>query len=223
MRGKRNLICGVLFAMALVASGVAHGRWVGRWVPLPPLDAYVERLSALPATCGDWIGTDQPLDVDELKRVGIAGHSYRHFRNRRTGQVVGLLVVCGRSGPISVHTPDVCYRSAGYQAVAEPDRITVPGRNTANSSRWWSARFRPPPGPASQDLTISWAWVGSHGVDAPDSPRLSLAGEPALYKIYAVCPHAPGGAGTPTAAFLSEYLSPLEDALVGPPATASNR
>ena len=32
------------------------------------------------------------------------------------------LILCGRPGPVSIHTPDVCYRGLGYEPTGSPSR-----------------------------------------------------------------------------------------------------
>ena len=39
------------------------------------------------------------------------------YENTKSGTKIGLLLVCGRPGPVSVHTPDICYPGAGYEMV----------------------------------------------------------------------------------------------------------
>src|SRR4051812_46618766 len=102
-----------LFATAvvsamLVAGGYLHGRWTERWGKAVEPEIAAGRYRNLPMTIGDWDGT-----VIESKRSpaadGLAGSVQRRFVNRKTGQAVNVLLVCGRPGPASIHTPDVCY------------------------------------------------------------------------------------------------------------------
>ena len=68
-----------------------------------------------------------PTTRRTMARAGIKGCVYRRYRNPRTGESVSVLLVCGRGGPISVHTPDVCYAGAGYRPTArsEPKEVDL--------------------------------------------------------------------------------------------------
>ena len=50
-----------------------------------------------------------------------------------------VLLVCGRPGPVSVHTPDVCYAGVGY-AMENPPVLYQPPSATP-SGEFWMADF----------------------------------------------------------------------------------
>ena len=204
-----------LVTLSVVAAAVAHGTLTGRWHPLPPLDEYTSQLTRVPLVVGEWSGVDVPLaDADDLGRAGIAGHLHRRYVQSSTQEAVTVLLVCGRPGPISVHTPDVCYRSAGYTAVGDPGTTAVPLGNRTVAFHF--RRFAPPAGRiGARDLEIRWAWDASNGVSAPDNPRLTFAREPALYKLYVIRElRAAKVAGPdPAEQFLAIFAPELEEAL----------
>lgn len=227
MSRRQYAIPGLFLALTLAVAAV-QGRATGRWTPLPPLGPYVDALEGVPAQVGEWEGADAPLDdPDSLKRGGIDGYVSRRYRHRRTGDEVTVLIVCGRPGPISVHTPDVCYRGAGFTAVGEPalSDCRLPDRTLA----MWRLRFHPPAMRAgAADLEIRWGWFAAGPLEAPSNPRVAFAGAPALYKLYVIQerrPPAPRGspprptgpAGEdpePIAGFLAAFL-PTLDATLG--------
>src|SRR5947209_18409507 len=101
-------ICPFLTAVAaLVACGVVHGLWTDRWARAPEPAAAAARLDALPLTLGDWDGEALPVEPGSLGAV--SGYLYRQYVNRRNGDEVSVFLVCGRPGPVAIHTPDVCY------------------------------------------------------------------------------------------------------------------
>ena len=209
--------------LVVAAAAVSHGSRTGRWQTLPPIGEYTARLAAVPMTAGDWTGRDIPLaDAESLPAAGIAGHLHRQYVHKTTGEAVTVLMVCGRPGPISVHTPDVCYASAGYRAIGSTDAAAVdlPGKRVTCSR----LRFKPPAGRVeARDLDIRWAWCAGDGVETPNSPRISFSGKPALYKLYVireVQPSRPGAAPTTPAAgadpaeqFLKVFIPPMEAAI----------
>src|SRR5213593_3866594 len=107
---------------AVTASGVVHGVWVNRWGQSRAVMEASARLQDVPRTVGDWDGRAEEMDPRQARVASVAGSRIVRFVNRRTGAVLSLLIVCGRPGPVSVHTPDVCYRGSGYEEVGGPAR-----------------------------------------------------------------------------------------------------
>ncbi len=168
----------------LAASGVIQGRLDGRWSSSPSLDAAVGRIGRLPGRVGPWAGEDGELDQVALRRAGIAGGLLRRYRDAGTGALVSVLLVCGRPGPISVHTPEVCYAGAGFELAAPPS-TPIPGFLAARMVR---------EGPAAlETLQVCWSWNASGAWEAPANPRLAFGARPFLYKLYVV--GSPGPAG----------------------------
>lgn len=218
MTAAARLFAAAAFAAVVLGSGVLHGRWTGRWQPLPPLDEPVARLDRLPAVVGPWQGADNPLPADELARAGIVGHVHRRFRNPATGDEATLLVVVGRPGPISVHTPDVCYRGAGWEPIGEPARADV--RAADGSERpAWALRFRRPNGLPGRELEVHWGWTTGGGrLEAPANSRITYATAGHLYKVYVVRERPPGGPPPAADADPVRALLPaVEAALATPP------
>jgi hypothetical protein len=134
---------------------------------------------------------------EEMAGARVAGYRVRRYENRRKGQSVTVLLVCGRAGPVSVHTPDLCYPDAGYELIEGPVHVAL-GPSVVSSVS--SAKS---PGPGAQfqagtfgkssvtgetagALRIIWGWNATGAWQAPDNPRWSFARYPALYKLYVV-------------------------------------
>src|SRR6516225_943605 len=95
----------VLIATALlVATGVVHGLWTDRWKPSADLERAVARLDSVPMTIGDWQATSLELPADEVQGAQLGGYLMRRYMNRFTGQQVLVVLMCGRPGPVGVHT-----------------------------------------------------------------------------------------------------------------------
>lgn len=183
----------IVVALGLVVGlGVVHGVSTDRWGPSGQLEEAVGALARFPAQFGDWVGEDVPHDPAEWASAGIRGTVYRRYRNTRTGESVTLLLVCGRGGPICVHTPDVCYAGAGYRQLADEARKGVEAGD-GPKDEFKVARFAKPGAVVPTQLEIYWSWSrdGATWV-APDNPRLTLARLPALYKLYVIREFAPG-------------------------------
>jgi hypothetical protein len=174
----------LLTALPLViAFGVVDGTWSDRWGPSPDLEQAAARIDNVPLRIGDWEGHDRKIDSRQLTRVGIKGFIYRDYVNRRTGAAVEVFLVCGKHGPISVHTPDVCYEGAGYSRKGDITHREVEGRVPA---QFWTARFRPVDGAMTSPKRIYWAWTVAGDWQAPQSPRIAFARSAALYKLYVI-------------------------------------
>lgn len=182
----------ILLSAVLVGTlGVTHGVLTDRWTRSGRLEAALVALDRVPTTFGDWSGEDIPIEAEALTRGGIQGCVHRRYRNARTGEAISALIVCGRGGPISVHTPDVCYAGAGYRQVND-EKLAELDLGGDGTHTFRTLRFGMTGGSPAQ-LEIYWAWSedGRTWV-GPDNPRLTLARLPALYKLYVVREFMPG-------------------------------
>ncbi|AMV27727.1 hypothetical protein VT84_25220 [Gemmata sp. SH-PL17] len=175
----------LLCAVILGAAGAVHGIQTDRWGTSPHLERAIERLPQVPPNVGDWNGTDVPLEANDMARAGIRGWAFRVYKNSQTREEVSVLLVCGRGGPISVHTPDVCYAGAGYRQLADAATQEMKW-DDGTTGTFRVARFGKP-GIVPSQLEIYWTWSrDGHTWQAPNNPRLSLARAPALYKMYVI-------------------------------------
>jgi hypothetical protein len=206
------------FGLLVLGAGAFFGMHTDRWRTSADLDKAVSRLDGVPATLGDWQGKELPFDAEDMKRAGIMGHSSYQYRNIVTGQRVSLLIVCGRFGPISVHTPDICYAAAGFKSVGgEPSRKTIP-LNDGREMSVWALKFNAPATSVSQSsqVEVSWAWNGGKGWVAPENSRWTFSGYPVLYKLYVVRDVSASAAESKSDAsvtFLQTFLPRLEEVL----------
>jgi uncharacterized protein DUF3485 len=173
----------------VVAAGLVHGFWTGRWQPASALSDAVARLDRVPLALGDWHGQAEELEAVDMKRTGASAWLIRRYDNRLNRATVSVLLVCGRSGPISVHTPDVCYNGAGYEMVGDAVKATVQVGASAAPAELWTARFRKQDAAVPSYLRIFWGWSTPGGPwSAPDNPRVAFARSHALYKLYVIRP-----------------------------------
>jgi hypothetical protein len=213
----RGLPLAVLAVLA-VGLGLVYGVETDRWRTSQDLQAAVGRLEAVPARVGDWRATDLPYEPEDLARAGIKGGLFRRYENARTGAAVSVLLVCGRGGPISVHTPDVCYGAAGYAAAGAPAKRDVrvgPGDERVG---FWALQFAKPDAVVPTRLEIYWAWSAGGVLEAPDNPRFKYARAPAVYKLYVVREFAPTSRAAkenPCEQFLAQALPEFRAALAG--------
>lgn len=195
--------------------GVAHGIYSDRWGPSNKLERSVEALSRIPATIDDWTGEDLPFDPSEMAHAGIERAVVRRYHNPRTRETVTLLIVCGRGGPICVHTPDVCYAGNGYAKVGEEksESFEFPGQ----SDSFRIIQFEKRDSLAANQLEIYWGWSrDGRSWEAPENPRLALARSASLFKMYVIREFIPGPRSNnhhPCKAFLQRALPVLAEKL----------
>ena len=156
------------------------------------------------------------LDAEDVSQARLAGYSWRRYQNTATGDAVSVLLLCGRPGPLSVHTPDACYGGGGYEMAAPPRRVT------AQAAEFWTARFRKSGSATPEDLRIWWSWNAAGAWKAADSPRLDFARFPVLYKLYVIVEDA-SAARSADAKSCPELLDHLLPALDKALAAASPR
>jgi hypothetical protein len=168
-----------------VASGIAFGYWTNRWGPGNQLEAAGTHLQSFPTKIGEWrqIGETQ---IDEGTRTILecSGYVYRHYVSERTGAKVHVVVVVGPPGPISVHTPEICYSSRDFDLAEPRQKIVLHGKVGAPS--FWQATFKSRAA-GGGFLRSYYAWSsGDHWV-ASRSPRFEFGGSRILFKIQLAC------------------------------------
>lgn len=173
--------------VALLVAGWVHGRWTDRWGPPDAVRDAAGRLPQVAFDLGDWKGQD--VDIDTSQLTDIAGVLCRRYVHARTGRALTVYLVCGRPGPVSEHTPDVCYRADGYQ-IREQARHVLP-LDRGDPAELWTAELVKTRAADRNTLRMFWGWNAGGAWSAPANPRLAFARHPVLYKLY-VIQDAPG-------------------------------
>lgn len=165
----------------IVLSGLAHGLWTGRWRSSAELTASVDKLAKVPMEMGDWRGTAMEMDARELKQAGIIGYVYRRYQNSKTGESVTVFLVSGPPGPISVHSPEVCYPGVGYVQQGTRTETSI------GNDKFWTIRLSKETALSRSKITVHFGWNAKGEWVAPNGdPRLSFATYPVLYKMYLI-------------------------------------
>jgi hypothetical protein len=176
----RVILLTVVAVAAVIAVGLVQGSWTDRWGNSAALEEAAARLDRVPWQVGDWQGKELEMDARQMARSGVARYLARRYQNRFDHTSISILLLCGRAGPVSVHTPDVCYGGAGYEMVGRPARHEV-----APGTEFWVATFRAQGLTAPGYVRVWWAWSASGGGwKAAGNPRLAFGRTPALYKLY---------------------------------------
>ncbi len=212
----RGSVIAVLAAALIVATGFATGQWTGRWHTPEQLAQSASRIASLPANMGDWHGEDVPLDERQVKMAHLAGYIQRRYRNKATNGEVTVLLMCGRPGPIAVHTPDVCFTGNGFELSDTPGRYTPEGFS-ADKATFALGDFRNDGSAALSRLNVLWAWTADGRWDAPARPRFTYARAPVLYKLYFVFDMQPTGRleDDPRNKFIPLFLTEIDRVVLG--------
>src|SRR5260370_30488267 len=163
--------------VAVIACGVVHGFWSDGWVRATEPTVAAARYAEVPETVGDWEG--QAIDAKSNQGDEITGWLQRRYCNRRTGETVTVALVCGRPGPVAIHTPDVCYGASGYD-VGAPHRVAVPG----NKGEFWTADAVKGSATGDTKLRLYWSWNDGSGWVASDNTRQTFPRSHVLHKLY---------------------------------------
>jgi hypothetical protein len=160
----------------IVVSGVVHGTWTGRWSADRSV-VVTDRLDRVALDLGDWQGHDLPPEA-RLKE-DVDGVLYRAYVNRVTGKAVTVYLVCGRPGPVAVHTPDACYAASGFE-------VKGLGRQSVAGARLEAVQVLKRRVAEQIQQHIFWSWSAGGPWDVPDNPRWTFARAPLLYKLYLI-------------------------------------
>jgi hypothetical protein len=180
--------------VVLLGLGAVQGVWTDRWRPSVELGEAAARLGNLPADIGAWKGEEYEQDADELKLAGAVGHWSRAFTDPETGEKVLVILLCGKPARVSVHRPEHCYRSAGFELATPPLRVQVkplaataaPADGESQPAQLWTGLFSRDVAKGTDQVRIFWSWSTGGPWEAPDSPRWTFARQPALYKLYVI-------------------------------------
>ena len=175
----------LLAILIMAGSGVIHGIIVDRWAPATNLSELVTRIENIPMEIGSWQGVPQTIPDTHLEIGQIDGYLSRTYTNQGTGAAVSLLIVGGKPGPISVHTPDICFLGAGYELKNTPMQTSItPEDDPSLAVEAFSADFKKSTDAQPHDLRVLWTWCDGQAFHAPTNPRFTFADRLFLYKVY---------------------------------------
>lgn len=167
--------------VAIIAVGVVHGFWTDRWGISEKLNAAAQRIDNVPTQVGDWEA--KPLSIKPAGQAGIARQYFSRYVNKRTGNEVSIMLVCGRSGPVCIHTPEVCYGASGY---AVGGKTSVDVKYQGGEGKFFTADALKTRETERTKLRIFWAWFVDGKWTIANQPRQEFAGEAAVYKFYVI-------------------------------------
>jgi hypothetical protein len=229
MQLKNKLIPSIMALVIILGAGYVHGITSFRWTAESALKVAEANLSKIPLEieagvdgAGNkiyWKGLESKLDERQMKIGQIRASVSRRYTNSQTGQSVTILLLTGRPGPMSVHTPEVCYAGSGYTKQTERKLETIPNSG-GSPANFWSLRVGKEDPLQPGELNILYGWFAKSKWTAPETDaRFSFAEFPVLYKLYTVREDTrttsgrSGDASDPSVKFLEVFLPVLQNIL----------
>lgn len=184
-----NRVATAIFACVVILSlGVAYGVRTDRWgVPMDVVRV-AEQLNAIPLEVDGWKGIRQEIGERQRKGAGALGFASRIYQNAH-GRAVGVMIVCGRFGPICNHEPTACFTGSGQKQLRKEKPTSI--EHGADQSSFYETDFEiPDMGQPRQ--RVFWGWsTDAKTWSSPESPRFAFPSYPYLYKLYFLTPIDP--------------------------------
>jgi hypothetical protein len=210
------------FLAATIASGWLHGTLANRWGQGDALTQAAAKLgSDLPPRLGPWrLVKTLKMESDVRKSLQCAAALHGIYTNDQTGDSVIVAVLTGPSGPLSVHTPEICYSAADYELAGQRQEWTVLDKRGQSHGLWTiyaSSRHSTRP-----NLRVVYGWSLGDAWRAVRGPRFALAGVPVVYKLQLTGPardqqREPAlspGRDDPSHDFLARFLTEIQPRLI---------
>jgi hypothetical protein len=203
-----------LIVVLTLSTGLVAGKFSNRWGKPVDLVAAGRRIDQVPTRLGserlgywEMIGSAEPIEADAAEMLECTGSTVRTYRNVKSGAAVQMVLLVGPPGPMSVHTPDVCFKGANYELLGPQRQVTIASRR-GPAARLWAGSFRSN-GLQAEGLRVVYAWNDGAGWDAPTYPRLAYARTALLYKLMVVTNVSDGAAEEETDKIWYEFLNEL--------------
>jgi hypothetical protein len=171
----------------VVSCGLVHGFWTNRWQSADQLEIAATLLDRVTTNVDSWHGELLTVDPRDTRLAGISRcvmHRYTRDSDKASASIV---LMCGRAGPMAVHTPEYCYRGTGYEMEGAPVRHVLAGHHASKSAEFFTARFKKANTGVPSYLRVYWSWKAPTSFwHAPNNARLAFAGTSVLFKLYVI-------------------------------------
>ena len=206
---RHYLLLGIVLAFAMtVLSGVLQGHMRNRWGPSPDTLRAAKLLAEVPEQFGDWrLQSTEKLGETAEKMLECTGYFVRNYQNQATGDLVSVTLLLGPPGPISVHTPEICFPTHNYQVMGKREQVVLRGAD-GREDQFWALGYRAK-NLRGDMLRVYYSWTAGDRWSAAGDPRFKYASKPYLYKIQLSSPLPAGAdmeADDPCKKFLEDFL-----------------
>jgi hypothetical protein len=197
MKRLQFAVAVVLVVGLTILSGVLYGRMSDRWGPAVDTLAVANKLKEIPNEFGDWrLQSSEELGKAAQEQLEPTAYLVNRYQNRRTYDVVNMTLLLGRPGPISVHTPEVCFGTKNFESRGERQKVAIRG-SAGGDDEFWALDFKTI-SLRGDLLRTYYAWSPGDRWQALDDPRFWSAGLPYLYKIQLSSLLLPGSTSPPS-------------------------
>jgi len=175
-----------LLLVGTIAGGLIQGRPSHRWGPRGDSHLATEQLrQSLPSRVGSWrLQRESPIEETVLKMLQCSAYISRVYEHDQTGDMVAVAVLLGPFGPISVHTPELCYSANNYSVTRERKAVSITDQS-GEKHTFWESHLRSN-GLEGESLRVIYGWTTNGQWKAAERPRFEFAGVPHLYKLQLV-------------------------------------
>lgn len=164
-----------------VFSGVLRGRMDARWGG-EEMTAAANRVESIPQSLGNWQAAElHNLDEAAKRMLRCEGDVVGSYVDQSSNDLVSMVFLVGPTGPLAVHTPDVCYGSSNF-TIAEKKRKKVIIDSEGESHEFSVITFKENRA-GNRLFRVYYAWNHDGEWKSPPHPRTSFAGIPMLFKI----------------------------------------
>ena len=180
----------VLLFAGTLAGGLVQRRSSFGTPPEQLLDQAAHKLARpLPDRLGEWrLLQETELEERVADMLRCPAYVNRVYVHDQTGDRVSVIVLVGPSGPIAVHTPEICYSSRDFRIVSERVPSSL-GGDQESSQTFWEVGFESTDLSATH-LRVLYAWSDGSRWNASQQPRWEYGSLPYLYKIQVAGPEA---------------------------------
>jgi len=211
-----TLSVAIFLLISTIATGLVQGRLTNRWGLRPDTQQAAARLnSPLSEIVGNWKFVEENrFSPEVVETLHCPAHISRVYQHQQTGDIVRVAVIVGPPGPVSVHTPEVCYSSREYSITGARVKATVEA--SGQKHVFWELPLKANDlhgGP----LRVFYGWSTGSAWEAAEHPRFGYGGLPHLYKLQMSVTSEPASQATKfdlAKDFLSHFLPELQTHLV---------
>jgi hypothetical protein len=130
----------------------------------------------------------EQLDPEVVRIAGSSDHIIRTYIDKKSGEVVTVLILYGLANSVFAHTPEVCYPAAGYQAVDVPTDHEFSMSGLATPVRFRSAFFSKQAGGISQYQEVYYTFMhNGQWLPEVESRWKMFRYHPGMFKVQIQC------------------------------------
>jgi Protein of unknown function (DUF3485) len=178
----KSILLGIALIITTFTVGFLHGQISGRFGPTPDVKSAAEKLQELPHSFGSWkMVKEEQLAKEAAEVLHCYSSVQRVYVHEKSGVQVSFVILFGPVGPISVHTPEICYSSQEYSVATQRVAMIVPATEGEND-QLWDLRLKANR-VTGQPLRVIYGWTSNGTWQASQRPRFSFAGQHYLYKM----------------------------------------